>query len=71
LLDTGAVLAFGLGLDRVAPLNRSKASRPAVTRQTLDGKHPDGWDSEQKITIDEAVRGFTPSAPLSLNSPRK
>jgi predicted amidohydrolase YtcJ len=31
----------------------------AVTRQTLDGKHPDGWVPEQKISVEEAVRAFT------------
>ena len=31
----------------------------AVTRRTLDGKHPDGWIPEQKITVAEAVRAFT------------
>jgi predicted amidohydrolase YtcJ len=31
----------------------------AVTRQTLDGKHPDGWNPEQKISVEEAVRAYT------------
>jgi predicted amidohydrolase YtcJ len=31
----------------------------AVTRRTLDGKHPDGWVPEQKITVAEAVRAYT------------
>jgi len=31
----------------------------AVTRRTLDGKHPDGWIPEQKITVAEAVRAYT------------
>jgi hypothetical protein len=30
-----------------------------VTRATLDGKHPDGWVPAQKITVEEAVRGYT------------
>ena len=30
-----------------------------MTRQTLDGKHPNGWNPEQKLTVDEAVRAFT------------
>jgi predicted amidohydrolase YtcJ len=30
-----------------------------VTRRTLDDKNPNGWIPEQKITVDEAVRGFT------------
>jgi predicted amidohydrolase YtcJ len=31
----------------------------ATTRATLDGKHPDGWVPEQKISITEAVRAYT------------
>ncbi len=31
----------------------------AVTRRTLDGKHPNGWIPEQKITVAEAVRAYT------------
>ena len=58
LLDTGAVLAFGSDWT-VAPLNPLLGLKAAVTRQTLDGKHPDGWLPEQKITLDEAIRAFT------------
>jgi predicted amidohydrolase YtcJ len=58
LLDTGAVLAFGSDWT-VAPLNPLEGIKAAVTRQTLDGKHPDGWNPEQKISIDEAVRAYT------------
>jgi predicted amidohydrolase YtcJ len=58
LLDTGAVLAFGSDWT-VAPLNPLEGIKAAVTRQTLDGKHPNGWNPEQKISIDEAVRGYT------------
>jgi predicted amidohydrolase YtcJ len=31
----------------------------AVTRRTLDGKHPNGWVPEQKMTAEETVRAFT------------
>ena len=31
----------------------------ATTRRTLDGKHPDGWIAEQKISVEEAVRAYT------------
>lgn len=58
LLDAGAVLAFGSDWT-VAPLNPLEGIKAAVTRQTLDGKHPDGWHPEQKISIDEAVRAYT------------
>src|SRR5436190_5205413 len=58
LLDSGAVLAFGSDWT-VAPLNPLEGLKAAVTRQTLDGKHPNGWVPEQKITLDEALRAFT------------
>jgi predicted amidohydrolase YtcJ len=31
----------------------------AVTRRTLDDKHPDGWVPEQKITVEQALRAYT------------
>ena len=58
LLDSGAVLAFGSDWT-VAPLNPLEGIKAAVTRQTLDGKHPDGWVPEQKLTLDQAVHAFT------------
>jgi predicted amidohydrolase YtcJ len=58
LLNAGAVLAFGSDWT-VAPLNPLEGIKAAVTRQTLDGKHPNGWNPEQKLTVDEAVRGYT------------
>jgi len=58
LLDTGAILAFGSDWT-VAPLNPLEGLKAAVTRQTLDGKHPNGWNPEQKLTLDEAIRAFT------------
>jgi len=58
LLDTGAVLAFGSDWT-VAPLNPMEGLKAAVTRQTLDGKHPGGWVAEQKISLEEAVRAYT------------
>jgi predicted amidohydrolase YtcJ len=58
LLDAGAVLAFGSDWT-VAPLNPLLGIKAAVTRQTLDGKHPEGWLPEEKLTLDEAIRAFT------------
>ena len=31
----------------------------AVTRATLDGKNPDGWFPEQKLTRAEAIEAYT------------
>lgn len=58
LLDSGATVAFGSDWT-VAPLNPLLGIKAAVTRQTLDGKHPDGWIPEQKISVQDAVNAFT------------
>lgn len=61
LLDTGAILAFGSDWP-VAPMVPIQGIYGAVTRRTLDGKHPNGWVPEQKITVEEAVRAYTMGA---------
>ena len=58
LLDSHAHLQFGSDWT-VAPLNPLVGIWAAVTRETLDGKHPGGWIPEQKITVDEALRAYT------------
>jgi predicted amidohydrolase YtcJ len=58
LLDAGATLAFGSDWF-VAPMEPLMGIYAAVTRRTLDGKNPDGWVPEQKITVAEAVRAYT------------
>jgi predicted amidohydrolase YtcJ len=58
LLDHHVRLAFGTDWN-VAPLNPMFSLYAAVTRATLDGKHPDGWFPEQKLTITEAIEAYT------------
>lgn len=58
LLDAGAMLAFGSDWT-VAPLDPLLGIQAAVTRQTLDGKHPGGWVPAEKISIEEAVQAYT------------
>jgi predicted amidohydrolase YtcJ len=58
LLDAGATLAFGSDWF-VAPMEPMMGIYAAVTRRTLDGKRPQGWVPEQKITVAEAVRAYT------------
>jgi predicted amidohydrolase YtcJ len=58
LLDSGAPLAFGTDWP-VAPLNPLLGIYAAVTRATLDGKHPGGWFPEQRLTVDQALRAYT------------
>lgn len=58
LLDSGATLAFGTDWT-VAPLDPMLSIYAAVTRRTLDGKNPEGWIPEQKISVEEAIRAYT------------
>jgi predicted amidohydrolase YtcJ len=62
LLDSGAVLAFGSDW-YVAPMEPLMGIyAAAVTRRTLDGKHPQGWIVGEKITVAEAVKAYTPGS---------
>lgn len=58
LLDARARLAMGSDWP-VAPATPLEGIHAAVTRQTLDGKNPGGWQPAQKISVDEALRGYT------------
>lgn len=58
LLDAGTVLAFGSDWF-VAPIDPLVGIYAATTRRTLDGKNPDGWIPEQKITVKQAVHAYT------------
>ena len=58
LLDAGARLAFGSDWS-VAPLSPLLGIDAAVNRRTLDGKHPNGWFPEQKISVREAIEAYT------------
>jgi predicted amidohydrolase YtcJ len=60
-LDHGVTLAFGTDWP-VAPLNPMLGLYAAVTRATLDGKNPNGWIPEEKITLAEAVEAYTVGA---------
>jgi predicted amidohydrolase YtcJ len=57
-LNHGVRLAFGTDWN-VAPLNPMFGLYAAVTRATLDGKNPNGWFPEQKLTVAEAVEAYT------------
>jgi predicted amidohydrolase YtcJ len=57
-LDRGVRLALGSDWP-VAPLSPILGIHAAVTRATIDGRNPGGWVPEQKITVEEAVRGYT------------
>jgi predicted amidohydrolase YtcJ len=67
LLDAGARLAFGSDWF-VAPPTPVEGIYAAVTRRTLDGKHPGGWVPQQRITVEEALRAYTIDAAYSAFS---
>lgn len=58
LIDAGARMSFGSDWS-VAPLNPISGIYAAVTRRTLDGKNPDGWVPEQKISVAQAITAYT------------
>jgi predicted amidohydrolase YtcJ len=57
-MDHGVRLAFGTDWP-VAPLDPMLTLYAATTRATLDGKYPQGWFPEQKLTIQEAIAAYT------------
>lgn len=57
-LDHGVRLAFGTDWE-VAPLDPLLTVYAAVTRATLDGKNPNGWFPEQKLSVAEAIEAYT------------
>lgn len=57
-MQHGVRLAFGTDWP-VAPLDPMLTLYAAVTRATLDGKYPDGWFPEQKLSIQEAIAAYT------------
>jgi len=58
LREKGVRLALGSDWT-VAPLDPLAGIYAAVTRRTLDGKNPEGWFPDQKISLEEALRGYT------------
>ncbi|MGD9633661.1 MAG: amidohydrolase [Pirellulales bacterium] len=61
LLASGGRLAFGSDWF-VAPATPLEGIDAAVTRRTLDGKHPNGWVPKQKISAEDALRAYTSGA---------
>jgi len=61
LADAGVRIALGSDF----PIERADPSRglwAAVTRRSWNGDPPEGWHAEQRLTLQEAVAGFTSGA---------
>jgi predicted amidohydrolase YtcJ len=58
LLAAHARLTFGSDWD-VAPLDPIAGIDAAVTRRTLDGRNPGGWQPQERISVADAVRAYT------------
>ncbi len=58
ILDAGGILTFGSDWP-VAPLSPLEGVYAAVTRQTIDGANPDGWQPQEKISVEEALTAYT------------
>lgn len=61
LLDANTTLVFGSDWP-VAPASPIYGIYAAITRQTLDNKHPNGWVPEEKITVEQALMAYTRNA---------
>jgi predicted amidohydrolase YtcJ len=58
-IDMGARVAFGSD-SPVEPFEPLKGIHAAATRRRADGSPgPDGWYPEARLTMDEAIRGYT------------
>ncbi len=55
----------------VAPPTPLEGIYAAVTRRTLDDKHPDGWVPTQKITVEEALWAYTRAGALATFQERE
>jgi predicted amidohydrolase YtcJ len=58
LADAGATLAFSTDFP-VVELDPLHGVFAAVTRQDLDGRPPEGWVAEQRVTLAEALKAYT------------
>lgn len=58
LLAAKAPLTFGSDWP-VAPLNPMTGIDAAVTRRTIDGRNPGGWQPQEKISVAQALGAYT------------
>lgn len=61
LVRSGAHVCMGSDWP-VAPLDPLTGIKAAIDRQTLDGKNPNGWFPEQRVSLAQALRSYTREA---------
>jgi len=61
VLRSGATLAFGSDWP-VEDLNPIAGIHAAVTRQDTEGNPPGGWQPQERLTVEEALRAYTQGA---------
>lgn len=61
LLDAGVKTCFGSDWP-VAPLDPMTGIDAAVQRHTIDGKNPNGWHPEQRVSIEDTLIAYTATA---------
>jgi hypothetical protein len=70
-IDQGAHVAFGTD-SPVEPFEPLKSIFAAVTRRRPDGSPgPEGWYPEQRLTMDETLRGFTQGPAYAASMERR
>ncbi|MGA6927495.1 MAG: amidohydrolase, partial [Desulfosarcina sp.] len=58
MLETGIATQFGSD-SPIEPIDFRFGLHAAVTRQTVDGQPAGGWYPDQRLTLAQAIRGFT------------
>jgi len=59
LLNAGATLVYGADWPACISLNPMRGLHSAVNRRTTDGRPPNGWIPEQRISIADALKAYT------------
>jgi predicted amidohydrolase YtcJ len=62
--SAGGVLAFGSDWP-IVTLNPWEGIQNALTRQTTDGNPPGGWHPKERISLPDAIKGYTLGAAIA------
>jgi predicted amidohydrolase YtcJ len=70
LIDRNVPVCFGSDWT-VGPLDAILGIYAATGRETSDGKNPDGWYPDQKLTVEQALKCYTVNNSYSVNMENK